>query len=704
MTTLTADDLHLFNEGRHFRLYQRLGAHLDGNGVRFTVWAPNARAVSLLGAGNGWTHGSDALEPVGSSGLWTGRFPGWSAGEAYKFSIESRAGGRMAKADPFAFQAELPPRTASIVADLAYEWHDQGWMRKRGPGQRLDAPVSIYELHLGSWARRDDGSFFTYREIAPKLVAYLRETGFTHVELLPIMEHPFFGSWGYQTTGYFAPTSRFGAPTDFMAFVDELHDAGIGVILDWVPSHFPNDQHALAQFDGTHLFEHADPRQGFHPDWNTLVFNYGRNEVRSFLTSSACFWLDRYHIDGLRVDAVASMLYLDYSRQPGEWIPNEFGGRENLEAIRFLREMNEEVYRAFPDVQTYAEESTAWPMVSRPTYIGGLGFGYKWDMGWMHDTLQHLAREPVHRRFHYNELTFRAVYAWTENYLLPLSHDEVVHGKGSLAGKMPGDRWQQLANLRTLLAYQWASPGKKLLFMGGEIGQWREWDHESGIDWGLLAEDHHAGVKRLVGDLNRALRAEPALHERDADPAGFGWAVADDPDDGVLAFVRYAADGSPLLFVANFTPVVRHQYRIPVPTGGFWREVVNTDAHPYGGSGVGNLGGVEAVPVPLRQFYWSLTLQLPPLGALFLRPDAAVATKSTARRANRREGRRLGARRRGRLPCVGAGARSRRRGDHRARTGASCARARGGRVPRGLRWRARHRRAVPLRDWRRAPP
>jgi 1,4-alpha-glucan branching enzyme len=622
MTMLTSDDLHLFNEGRHFRLYERLGAHLDGDGVRFTVWAPNARTVSVLGDGNGWHAGTDTLEPVGTSGLWTAHLTGWRPGAAYKFAIDTRHGALLLKADPFAFGTEVPPRTASVVTDLTYEWQDGDWMRSRGERQRLDAPISVYEMHLGSWARRDDGTWCTYRELAPRVAAYARDLGFTHIELLPVMEHPFFGSWGYQTTGYFAPTARYGNPTDFMVFVDELHAAGIGVILDWVPSHFPNDEHGLARFDGTHLFEHADPRQGFHPDWNTLVFNYGRNEVRSFLTSSALFWLDRYHADALRVDAVASMLYLDYSRRPGEWIPNEYGGRENLEAVSFLRAMNEEVYRSFPDVQTYAEESTAWPMVSRPTYLGGLGFGFKWDMGWMHDTLQHLARDPVHRRYHYHELTFRGAYAWTENYLLPLSHDEVVHGKGSLVAKMPGDRWQQLANLRLLLAYEWASPGKKLLFMGGELGQWREWDHEGSVDWDLLRDSSHAGITRLVTDLNRVLRTEPALHERDADADGFRWAVADDPDDGVLGFLRIANGSPPVLFVANLTPVVRDYYRLPVPSGGFWQEIVNTDAQEYGGSGAGNLGGVDAVPVPLREFYWSLTLQLPPLGALVLRPDA----------------------------------------------------------------------------------
>ena len=621
MTVLTSDDLHLFNEGRHFRLYERLGAHVEPAGVRFSVWAPNAQRVSVLGAGNGWTRGADALEPVGSSGIWTGRFEGWSPGDGLQVRdrCPQRISGREGRS--VRVPGGVAPRTGSVVADLNYAWNDAQWMQSRGAHHRLDSPISIYELHLGSWQRREDGSWCSYRELAPRLIEYMQQTGFTHVELLPVMEHPFYGSWGYQTTGYFAPTSRYGSPTDFMAFVDELHEAGIGVILDWVPSHFPSDEHGLAFFDGTHLFEHSDPRQGFHPDWKTLVFNYGRNEVRSFLTSSACFWLDRFHVDGLRVDAVASMLYLDYSREPGAWIPNEFGGRENLEAIRFLRELNEEVYRAFPDTHTYAEESTAWPMVSRPTYIGGLGFGFKWDMGWMHDTLQHLAREPVHRRYHYNELTFRGVYAWTENYLLPLSHDEVVHGKGSLVGKMPGDRWQQLANLRTLFAYQWATPGKKLLFMGGEIAQWREWDHEGTIDWALLDDDAHAGIQRLVHDLNTVLRTEPALHERDCDAEGFGWAVADDADDGVLAFYRYDSSGAPLLFIANFTPVVRDFYRVPVPCGGFWRELVNTDAAVYGGSGTGNLGGVDAVPVPLREWYWSLTLQLPPLGALLLRPD-----------------------------------------------------------------------------------
>ncbi len=621
MTLVTADDLYLFNEGRHYRLYERLGAHCVDNAVEFGVWAPNASTVSVVGDRNGWVPGTDVMEPLGSSGLWSVRLGGWQAGDRYKFHIESRSGYTADKADPFAFATEQPPGTASIVADLAYSWNDDGWMRTRAERQRLDAPVSIYEAHLGSWRRDERGFSLSYREAGARLGEYARDHGFTHVELLPIMEHPFFGSWGYQTTSYFAPSSLYGSPTDFMAFVDALHHEDVGVILDWVPSHFPADEFALSYFDGTHLFEHADPKQGFHPDWDTLVFNYDRHEVRSFLVSSGCFWLDRYHADGLRVDAVASMLYLDYSRQPGEWVPNEHGGRENLGAIAFLRELNEEVYRSFPDVQTYAEESTAWPGVSRPTYLGGLGFGGKWDMGWMHDTLQYMEREPIHRRFHHDELTFRAVYAWTENYVLPLSHDEVVYGKRSLASKMPGDAWQQLANLRLLFGYQWASPGKKLLFMGGELGQWGEWNHDGQCDWWLLDDPAHAGVLRWVTDLNRVLRSHPALHERDNDPGGFSWAIADDRDRSMLAFLRYASDGTPLLFVGNFTPEVWTNVRVPVPRGGYWREVLNSDAQIYGGSGVGNLGGVEAQPAPLHDQPWSLTITVPPLSGLFLAPE-----------------------------------------------------------------------------------
>jgi 1,4-alpha-glucan branching enzyme len=628
MSVLTPQDLHLFNEGRHFRLYERLGAHADDRGVRFAVWAPNATEVSVLADRNGWCGGRDRLEPQGTSGLWSAHLPGVAPGDVYKYRIVGRSGHVADKADPFAFAAEVPPRTASVVADLAYEWRDDRWMRERAAHSALDAPISIYEVHLGSWRRHPDGSPLRYPELAEQLARHCLELGFTHVELLPMMEHPFAGSWGYQVTGYFAPTSRFGDPTEFMAFVDTLHHAGIGVILDWVPSHFPTDEHGLAYFDGTHLYEHADPRQGFHPDWETLVFNYGRNEVRAFLVSNACFWLDRYHVDGLRVDAVASMLYLDYSRQPHEWVPNRYGGNENLEAIDFLRELNEEVYGSFPGVQTYAEESTAWPMVSRPTYVGGLGFGFKWDMGWMHDTLHYLAHDAVHRRYHHHELTFRAMYAHTENYVLPLSHDEVVHGKRALAAKMPGDAWQQRANLRLLLGYQWASPGKKLLFMGGELAQWHEWDHDGAVEWEALADPAHAGVCRWVADLNRLLAAEPALHARDADPEGFAWAIADDTDNSVLAFFRHAPGQRPVLFVGNFTPVVRHGYLVPAPHAGYWSELANSDAEAYGGSGVGNLGGVEARPVPAGDHYWSLTLTLPPLAALLLAPEAGASPRT----------------------------------------------------------------------------
>jgi 1,4-alpha-glucan branching enzyme len=626
MTLLTPDDLYLFNEGRHYRLYERLGVHDAGAGrYEFAVWAPNASTISVVGDRNGWHAGAHTLGPIDSSGVWSGTFTDWEPGDHYKFRIDTREGYSVEKADPFAFATERGGGTASVIADLAYDWNDESWMRARGPRQRHDSAVSIYEVHLGSWCRGADGYTLPYRDAGEKLAQYAHEHGFTHVELLPIMEHPFFGSWGYQTTSYFAPTSRFGDPTDFMNLVDTLHQHDVGVILDWVPSHFPSDEFGLAYFDGTHLFEHADPRQGFHPDWGTLVFNYDRHEVRSFLVSSACFWLDRYHADGLRVDAVASMLYLDYSREEGEWIPNQFGGRENLGAVSFLKEMNEEVYRSFPDVQTYAEESTAWPGVSRPTYANGLGFGAKWDMGWMHDTLQYFALDPIHRRYHHDELTFRAVYAWSENYVLPLSHDEVVHGKGSIAAKMPGDPWQKLANLRLLYGYQWALPGKNLLFMGSELAQWGEWNHDGQVDWHLGDVPAHAGVRRWIGDLNRALRAHPALYELDSEPGGFRWTVADDRANSTLSFLRYARDGSPLLFVANLTPVIRRAARIPVPQGGFWREILNSDAAHYGGSGVGNLGGVEAQPAPVHDYWWSLTLTLPPLAALVLRPDGQPA-------------------------------------------------------------------------------
>jgi 1,4-alpha-glucan branching enzyme len=632
-TFLSEQDLYLFNEGSHVRLWERLGAHPgvleDVEGTYFGVWAPSAERVTVVGEFNSWHGGRHRLRARGASGIWEGFIPEVGAGALYKFRIAPRNGARaVEKADPFAFASELPPKTASVVWELDYDWGDDAWMSSRAERNALEAPISVYELHTGSWRRvpAEGNRSLSYRELAVALADYVSALGFTHVELLPIMEHPFYGSWGYQTTGYFAPTVRYGTPQDLMFLVDTLHQAGIGVVLDWVPSHFPADEYALASFDGTHLYEHADPREGRHPDWDSLIFNYGRHEVRSFLLSSALFWLDRYHVDGLRVDAVASMLYRDYSRKEGEWIPNEHGGRENLEAIDFLRRLNQEVYRAFPDVQTYAEESTAWPMVSRPTYLGGLGFGLKWDMGWMHDTLEYMGRDPIHRRFHHNELTFRAIYASNENFLLPLSHDEVVHGKGSLLARMPGDRWQQLANLRLLFAYQFAQPGKKLLFMGGELAQPGEWSHDGAIDWHLLEDEGHAGMHRLVGDLGRLYREDLAMHELDCDPAGFEWIDANDAPSSSVSFLRRGRSEDDLVaVVCNFTPVVRRNYRLGVPDGGVWRELLNTDATIYGGSGQGNLGGVEAVPVTFHGRPWSLVLTLPPLAALFLQPERATS-------------------------------------------------------------------------------
>jgi 1,4-alpha-glucan branching enzyme len=543
----------------------------------------------------------------------------------YKYHIVSRYNGYQAgKADPFALYTEIPPRTASIVWDLAYAWGDREWMAKRRSHNALTAPIAIYEMHLGSWMRvpEEQNRPLTYRELAPRLAEYVQRMGFTHVEFLPVMEHPFYGSWGYQTTGYFAPTSRYGTPQDFMSLIDVLHQHGIGVILDWVPSHFPTDEHGLGYFDGTHLYEHGDPRQGLHPDWDTFVFNYGRNEVRSFLMSSALFWLEAYHADGLRVDAVASMLYLDYSRKEGEWVPNRYGGRENLEAVAFLRRFNEDVYKNHPDVLTVAEESTAWPMVSRPTTLGGLGFGMKWDMGWMHDTLQYMSKDPVYRKHHHNMLTFRMLYAFTENFLLPLSHDEVVHGKGSLLANMSGDDWQKFANLRLLYGYMYAQPGKKLLFMGGEFGQWREWHHDECLEWHLVQFAPHVGLQKWVEDLNRLYRREPALHELDFDWAGFEWIDANDAEQSVLGFIRKGRSTDDLfLVVGNFTPVPRVNYRVGVPRGGVWKEMLNSDAEEYGGSGWGNLGGVVSAPIASHGRPYSLTLSLPPLAAVFLKSE-----------------------------------------------------------------------------------
>jgi 1,4-alpha-glucan branching enzyme len=626
---ITEQDLYLFNEGTHFRLYEKLGAHpgTDGDeeGTWFAVWAPNAEQMSVIGEWNLWDKRADLMTLRGTSGVWEAFVPGVTPGVKYKFHVISRYRGyRADKADPFAFYSEVAPQRASVVWDTEYDWWDADWMLARKEKQETAAPVSTYEVHLGSWRRvpEEGNRSLTYREIAPLLADHVKSLGFTHVELLPVMEHPFYGSWGYQSTGYFAPTSRHGTPQDFMYFVDHLHQQGIGVILDWVPSHFPVDDWALAFFDGTHLYEHADPRKGFHPDWGSYIFNYGRNEVRSFLISSAAFWLEKYHVDGLRVDAVASMLYLDYSRKAGEWIPNEYGGRENLEAIAFLRALNEEVYESFPDVQTIAEESTAWPMVSRPLYIGGLGFGYKWDMGWMHDALAYLQNDPIHRRFQHNKITFRSLYAFNENFVLPLSHDEVVHGKGSLVNKMPGDVWQKLANLRLLYGNMFAQPGKKLLFMGAELAQWREWNHDSSLDWDLLDDPGHAGIGRWLGDLNRFYQKEPALHELDCNPEGFEWIDGSDAEHSVIAFLRRAKKGEPVVVIFNFTPVVRENYRIGVPGRGYWKELLNSDAPEYGGSGKGNFGGVEAVPFPMHGRSHSLTLTLPPLGVLFLQREA----------------------------------------------------------------------------------
>jgi 1,4-alpha-glucan branching enzyme len=621
-------DLHLMAEGRHYDTYEKLGAHLKTvngiAGVNFAVWAPSARRVSLVTDFNAWDGRMHPMRPRGSSGIWELFIPGIGEGTIYKYEITGPAGNLLPlKSDPYAFRSELRPSTGSVVVDLTnYQWSDRSWLAAREKKNWLNSPISVYEVHLGSWRRvpEDKDRWLTYRELADQLVAYVKEMGYSHIELLPVMEHPFDGSWGYQTLGYFSATSRFGSPTDFMYFVDRCHQAGIGVILDWTPAHFPRDTHGLAQFDGTHLYEHADPRQGAHPDWGTLVYNYGRNEVVNYLISNALFWLDKYHIDGLRVDAVASMLYLDYSRQPGEWIPNRYGGRENLPAIDFLKRMNEVAHGRFPGILTIAEESTAWPSVSRPVYLGGLGFSLKWNMGWMNDTLKYFSSNPIYRKYEQNKLTFSLIYAFTENFMLPFSHDEVVHGKNSLLHKMPGDMWQQYANLRLLLAYQHAHPGKKLLFMGQEFAQRSEWSETRSLDWHLLQYESHKGVKQLVADLNRLHSAESALHEVDFEWTGFEWIDCNDADNSVLSFIRRARDRDDFLVVIlNATPVVRGNYRVGLPVGGFYKEILNTDSTNYGGSGVGNLGGLNSEPTPAQERPHSLLLTLPPLAALIFK-------------------------------------------------------------------------------------
>jgi 1,4-alpha-glucan branching enzyme len=626
---LSQSDIYLFKQGTLLRAYEKLGAHpetVEGReGTRFAVWAPNASAVSVIGEFNDWRPGRHALRARwDESGIWEGFLPGLGPGTLYKYHIESRQDRyQVDKSDPFAFRTESPPRTASVVSDLRYDWSDAAWRAARERRNALDAPWSIYEVHLGSWCRapEDPSRMLGYREIAPRLADYVVDMGFTHVELLPVMEHPFYGSWGYQVTGYFAPTARYGAPQDLMFLIEHLHQRGVGVVLDWVPSHFPSDQHGLAFFDGTHLYEHSDPRQGFHPEWHSSIFNYGRAEVRDFLGSSALFWLDIYRADALRVDGVASMLYLDYGRREGEWIANEFGGRENLGAVELLRQINAAVYRDFPAAQTLAEESTAWPMVSRPTYLGGLGFGMKWNMGWMHDTLGYLATDPVFRKYRHDALTFSIWYAFSENFVLPLSHDEVTHGKGSLLGKMHGDEWQQFANLRLLYGYMWAHPGKKLLFMGCEFGQRREWQHDESLEWHVLQYPLHAGVQSWVRDLNRYYRVTPALYELDFSPAGFEWVDCSDTESSIISFLRKPrGPGNEVLVVLNFTPLAREGYRVGVPRAGLWRERLNSDAREYGGSGRGNLGGVVSEPIATHGRPQSLSLTLPPLGALYLEP------------------------------------------------------------------------------------
>jgi 1,4-alpha-glucan branching enzyme len=629
LPTLGELDLHLAAEGRHEELYEKLGAHvreMEGvTGTSFAVWAPSARAVSIVGDFNSWDGRLHAMRSLGSTGIWELFLPDVGEGNNYKFEILTQDGEIRLKADPVAFATEVPPKTASVVHQPKHVWGDREWMTKREATEQLGEPMSIYEVHMGSWRLNplEGNRSLNYLELADELSAYARDMGYTHVELLPVMAHPFTGSWGYQVTGYFAPTPRFGSPDDFRTFVDRMHQNGLGVILDWVPAHFPRDDFALARFDGTALYEHADPRRGAHPDWGTLVFNYGRNEVRNFLLSNGLFWMREYHADGIRVDAVASMLYLDYSREEGEWIPNQYGGNEDLDAVSFLKELNVVLYGREPGAISAAEESTAWPGVSRPTYLGGLGFGFKWNMGWMHDTLSYFQHEPIHRRWHHHELTFSLVYAFTENFILPLSHDEVVHGKGSMYSKMPGDRWQKFANLRALYTYMWAHPGKKLLFMGQEFAQEAEWSHERSLDWHLLENREHAGIQSLVRDLNRAYKAEPALWEQDFTHEGFYWLEPNDAQDSVISFARTSKNGERVVvYVGNLTPVPRTSYRLGLPRPGRWRELVNSDSGFYGGSDVGNLGGVEAEPLGWGGQPFSAELTLPPLSGVWLVPEA----------------------------------------------------------------------------------
>jgi 1,4-alpha-glucan branching enzyme len=632
--TISEFDLYLLAEGTHYRAYEKLGAHFaekDGKrGVQFAVWAPNAKRVSIIGDFNDWNPNTAVMLPS-TAGIWEGFVPDIAQGASYKYHIESRYRDyKVDKADPYGFAAEIRPQTASRVWNLEkYSWHDESWMKNRTNVNSLSSPLSFYEVHLGSWKRAldENNRWLTYRELAPLLADYVHDAGFTHIEFLPVMEHPFDGSWGYETLGYFAPTSRFGTPDDFMYLVDYLHQRGIGVVLDWVPAHFPKDEAGLGYFDGSHLYEHEDPRQGEHPDWNTFVFNYGRNEVQNFLISNALFWLDKYHVDGLRVDAVASMLYLDYGRREGQWIPNRFGGKENLDAIHFLRTLNEHVYGAYPDTMMIAEESTSWPQVSRPIYLGGLGFGLKWNMGWMHDVLNFMSQDPVYRNYHHNEITFSLVYAFAENFVLPFSHDEVVYGKGSMIRKMPGDDWQKFANLRLLYGFMFGHPGKKLLFMGDEFGQWSEWNHDASLEWNLLEHPSHAGLKRWVRDLNTLYRGEPFLHTMDFNSAGFEWVDCKDFQRSIISFLRRGQNpNDQLLFVCNFTPVVRQNYRVGVPLEGYWKEILNSDAPLYGGSGQGNFGGLSTVPLPIHGRPFSLNMTLPPLGIVIFRPESPSTT------------------------------------------------------------------------------